>query len=532
MADEIYVNGILIGKQGSLTPNPVIHPAAEPAVFAIPPGTSTPGAATLVALRAWYVPGARLAGTPAALHFTIDSSRFVRLARRARHQRTIISLGPQLGANLIITCFGLALLLLWRGGGGRDILLCAALLLLYAPPLIFSDLQDAGVLHLPWVFYAIAFHIVQAAQMDCTLEFTWTILAIRNRFWMRLAQLALIVFNLGGAIAQLAEHPSLIVAWSFPATLVCLHLFNAISLGANLWALLIRRQNRLIAAALALIPIASTLPRLGIARSFNLGPFSIDGFEFAFLLSAVALFVMLGRRAWHAWHEGNQLRAEFDAARDIQERLVVAPPSIPGFRIATTYLPALQVGGDFFHVRPGESGGVLLVIGDVSGKGLRAAMAVSAIVGALRALPLQPPSQILAALNRGLAGNLGGGFVTCCAAHIDGRGCMTIANAGHIPPWRNGVEVNCGNNLPLGIAANLEFSGYETQLAPGDSLTFVSDGIVEAQNAERELFGFDRTAAISTRPAEEIARAAQAHGQEDDITVLTLTFAAQEIALA
>jgi hypothetical protein len=97
------------------------------------------------------MPGARTPGSTSQLRFTIDSNRFARLARVARHERTLISLGPELGANLLITCFGLALLLLWRGGGGRDILLCAALLLLYAPLSIFDDLQRNSVLHWPWV---------------------------------------------------------------------------------------------------------------------------------------------------------------------------------------------------------------------------------------------------------------------------------------------------------------------------------------------------------------------------------------------
>jgi serine phosphatase RsbU (regulator of sigma subunit) len=63
------------------------------------------------------------------------------------------------------------------------------------------------------------------------------------------------------------------------------------------------------------------------------------------------------------------------------------------------------------------------------------------------------------------------------------------------------------------------------QLAPGETLTFLSDGVVEAQSPTGELFGFERTAAISIQTAEEIARAASTHGQQDDITVLTLTFA-------
>jgi len=75
----------------------------------------------------------------------------------------------------------------------------------------------------------------------------------------------------------------------------------------------------------------------------------------------------------------------------------------------------------------------------------------------------------------------------------------------------------------LGVAADADYAESTFSLAAGDTLTFLSDGVVEARNSTGELFGFERTRAISTRPAEQIARAAQAFGQEDDITVLTIT---------
>jgi hypothetical protein len=532
MADEIYINGFLVGRQGSLAPRPAIDPASEPAFFDLPSAAAMPGTTAVVAFRAWYMPGARIAGRHAAFRFTIDSARFVHLARRARHQNTLISLGPQLGANLLITCFGIGLLLLWRGGGDRDILLCSALLLLYAPLAIVSILQESGVLHLPWAVFMLLDRIIDIGQMACNLEFTWTIHAFHNRFWKRVGMVALLIFNATYAICALDPHTSTLVAWSIPAFLGSVFAFDAIGFGANLWALVVNRRNLLIAASLALVAVAAFLSRFDLFTEFHLGPFSFQVFNFAFLIAAIALFIMLGRRAWQAWRQGNQLRAEFDAAREVQQRLVVPPPVVPGFHMASAYFPAILVGGDFYHIRPDDHGGLLLVVGDVSGKGLRAAMAVSAIIGALRAMPMLPPARVLFDLNRGLGGNLSGGFVTCCATHIDADGRMVIANAGHIPPWRNGVELECGDNLPLGIAANVDYAEHSIHLAPGDSLTFLSDGVVEAGSGTGELFGFDRTRQISTQSAEQIAAAARAWGQEDDITVLTLAFTGAEVATA
>lgn len=106
---------------------------------------------------------------------------------------------------------------------------------------------------------------------------------------------------------------------------------------------------------------------------------------------------------------------------------------------------------------------------------------------------------------------------------------FTVANGGHIAPCRKGEEVPIESGLPLGIAPGVVYSAFTLRVEVNDRLTFLSDGVVEAQSPTGELFGFDRTAAISTQSAEAIALAAQAHGQEDDITVLTLTFAPAEV---
>jgi sigma-B regulation protein RsbU (phosphoserine phosphatase) len=158
-------------------------------------------------------------------------------------------------------------------------------------------------------------------------------------------------------------------------------------------------------------------------------------------------------------------------------------------------------------------------VGDVSGKGLKAAMLVSVAVGILRNEKSSSPAAILSALNNGLAEHTGGGFVTCCCARIDRDGTVTIANAGHPSPYRDGREVAVAAGLPLGV---IEGVAYEESAVPGERFTFVSDGVVEAENPQRELFGFERTREISTQSAREIAEAAKAWGQNDDITVVTV----------
>jgi serine phosphatase RsbU (regulator of sigma subunit) len=216
------------------------------------------------------------------------------------------------------------------------------------------------------------------------------------------------------------------------------------------------------------------------------------------------------------------------AAREIQNRLVpVDLPEIEGCRVLAAYVPAAEVGGDFFQVLQHDDGSALIAVGDVSGKGLRAAMTGALTIGALRTLADQgmSPAKLLRALNRQLVQAGQGGFVTLLCARLSPDGALTVANAGHLYPYRNGTEVALETGMPLGISMEVDYAETTLQLQPDDSITFLSDGVVEARRADGELFGFERTQAISGRSPQEIADAAQEFGQEDDITVLKLTLA-------
>jgi serine phosphatase RsbU (regulator of sigma subunit) len=176
---------------------------------------------------------------------------------------------------------------------------------------------------------------------------------------------------------------------------------------------------------------------------------------------------------------------------------------------------------------PGDDGSVLAVIGDVSGKGLKAAMLVSLIVGTIRnqAETNCDPLCLLQSLNRRLIGR-GNAQATCLVLRVAPDGEVTLANAGHLPPYLNGEEIAIEGALPLGIMADAEFSVMQFLLQPGDRLMLLTDGIVEAQNEKRELFGFARTNELmqQDRSAAEIAATAQSFGQHDDITVLRVEF--------
>jgi len=287
-----------------------------------------------------------------------------------------------------------------------------------------------------------------------------------------------------------------------------------------------RRGSRDAALLLPSFLLANGFEVLGLTRlvgRFHLGTrFSYDCDDlsmFFFLISIAPVMIARHRRITM---EHARTNADLEAAREVQRQLVVPAADVPGFRVESAYAPAKQVGGDFFRVMPVEDGGVLVVVGDVSGKGLKAAMTVSAIMGSLHDYASSRPAEVLAHLNRVLHGRMDG-FVTCCAAHIAADGTMTLANAGGPAPYLNGEEMAVEPGLPLGILGEASYAETRYQIAPNDRLTFVSDGVVEATNPQGELYGFERTEAISSQPAKAIAEAATQFGQEDDITVLSVT---------
>jgi len=247
----------------------------------------------------------------------------------------------------------------------------------------------------------------------------------------------------------------------------------------------------------------------------------------------LAILLFLVRRTVRIARDHALSLAELEAARSVQ--LVLIPdevPTIPGFAIQSVYKPAGQVGGDFFQILPVTrdegSGSVLVAIGDVSGKGMPAAMTVSLLVGTFRTLAdyTQSPGEILAAMNRRMLTRSHGGFTTCLVLRADADGTLTIANAGHIAPYLAGKELDLENGLPLGLSAETTYAESTFQLRAGQQLTLLTDGVVEARDKSGALFGFERAAALSIQPAEAIAQTAQEFGQDDDITALTLTLAA------
>lgn len=264
------------------------------------------------------------------------------------------------------------------------------------------------------------------------------------------------------------------------------------------------------------------------------GTFSAYGIVFFYseaanLLLAAAVALLLLRRLLASVRSQRQMALDVKQAQEVQQVIVpVARTALPGFVIESEYRPAREVGGDFFQLIPGESDGSLLIVaGDVTGKGLKAGMLVALLVGAIRtAARFNPdPVAVLLELNERLLGR-SDAQATCLALRIDADGGVTLANAGHLAPYLNGEPVAMEGALPLGMIDHAEPSVTRFKLEEGDRLVLMSDGVAEAMDADGTLFGFERIHDVlqTATTAAEIASAAQAYGQEDDISVISLTW--------
>jgi hypothetical protein len=280
--------------------------------------------------------------------------------------------------------------------------------------------------------------------------------------------------------------------------------------------------------------VVSTIPALAgpalraqnAIFNWTAGPFTINVNSLDGCLFVLSLAVILVLRSARIAHQQAHLETEMAAAQEVQQLLLPDEiERVPGFTIETAYEPAQQVGGDFFQILPAPEGSLLLVVGDVAGKGLPAAMLVSVLVGAIRGVAeyTQEPAELLANLNQRLVGHVAGGLATALAARISSDGAVVLSNAGHLPPYLDGQEVAVSGALPLGAKSGTRYETMRFPLPRGSRLTFYSDGIVEAQNPRGELFGFERSRQISMEPVAAIVEKAKAFGQHDDMTVIAIT---------
>jgi serine phosphatase RsbU (regulator of sigma subunit) len=239
--------------------------------------------------------------------------------------------------------------------------------------------------------------------------------------------------------------------------------------------------------------------------------------------------------------ERERIEQELRTARDIQQTFLPKEvPALPGWQLVPYYQPAREVGGDFYDFLPFEDGRLGLVIGDVTDKGIPAALVMTATRTMLRtaARETTSPGQVLARVNDLLYEEIPAKmFVTCFYAILDPEsGRVSYANAGHDLPYlrqKEGISELWATGMPLGLMPGSCYDEYEITVAPGENLLFYTDGLVEAHNPDREMFSFPRlktllaahpdgTSLIDLLLSELQSFTGEGWEQEDDVTLVTL----------
>ena len=555
---QIFANGSLLGGFRNFSGNgpatyystPTLFPLPQPAGSVAGPtqtGPSQTGTATdsdslteVIAFRVWMGPGTLLtqpdAGglhNPPVLGYAaaVAADYHLRWLELVREYSADATLGI-LFAVLALVAFSLVLfdrtdrVYLWLG----TVLMLQAIY--YGLFAVDGWTQNLSVVADTLVRNCLLFSLITAGWVMVW----WTWFGRQRPTWIprAAAGLALVwmVSEAIGAEVFFGLVPHGIAAQFEMVTLVVRVLFFALML----WIVIqgIRRQGLegwLVLPAVLLRGIAVFSRELALLHvSLNLEPFgvTIGLVHLATVLMALAVALLLLRRLLHTVKEQRLLALDVKQAQEVQQLIVPAARVVhPGLTIESVYRPAREVGGDFFQIIPNTiDGSLLIVAGDVAGKGLRAGMLVALLVGAIRtAARFNPdPVAVLGELNQRLMGR-GDATATCLAMRIDAGGAVKLANAGHMTPYLNGEPVEMEGALPLGVIEGAKSSVMRFALKSHDRLLLLSDGIVEATDVDGQLFGFERIHAMlgSSASAVEVADAAEKFGQEDDISIISIT---------
>jgi hypothetical protein len=545
-AYQLFTDGKLSGTFGTFkNGGPPSAPWNEPEIFDLSERQASSGSGVVLvrhvlAFRIWCGPGTMFQNPDGGgLHVApvMGSEAAVKARYQGAWLEIIVSYAPMIAQAIIFFVLSIA-----------------------ACSLIFFDPSDRTYLWISAVLF------LTAANAACTCLFAWTPIANQAEiylvldgifsplilggwvmtwwFWFRLRRptwvptvvVALtLLYGFSNALGQDLLFRLIPHSMSAP-----IHLFS-VAVRLSFLALLIliviigvRKQKRegwLALPAVVLVGIAQFqidllvlhIPALWFPFGVGIGLSDI-----ASVALSLVIFILLLRRLQQSLQRQRLIALDLKQAQEVQQ--VLLPESrtlLPGLTIESEYRPAREVGGDFFQMIPNKTDGSLLVVaGDVTGKGLKAGMLVALLVGAIRSTAEwnSAPENVLSALNRRLLGR-SEAQATCIALRIADDGAVTLVNAGHLPPYLNGEPVAMEGALPLGILEDAEFSVTSLYLNVGDRLVLVSDGVAEATDVNGNLFGFEQVRDLlrGASTAAELAAAAQTFGQEDDISVIALT---------
>jgi hypothetical protein len=540
---EVFVNGHRVGGVGDM--QKIRGPWCPEAVFSFPSSFASDGHLE-IAIRDYLPFGNNLSGTkpfllgtPAAVHATLSDDMLEDFSAQWQHYACFF----------VVFCVGAFFLFLYGFDRKSAEYMWLGIVLVGVPLRRFLELASIAHLGLSDTFGFALYSFLEVVLFLSNVSFpfaitrrpVWTIFrAVQAIMLVEFAPLLLLLppsLVSTGALAAISHVVALSLSLGAAVTVVipftylvavpvCLRspLPEMRWIGGALAFLFFEDFNRFVQQ----LSENTGLRIPSIPQVIPMGTLVFDVRAFAYLLFALVMLVAMTVRFRRIQSRSLLMEADLEAARTVQQILIPEEiPAIAGLTIESAYFPAQEVGGDFFQILPQANGTTLIVLGDVAGHGLPAAMTVSLLVGAIRTLAeqTQSPAAMLNSLNRRLFGR-STGFATCLALAISEEGVMTYANAGHLNPYLDGAELPTEPNLPLGLMADTAYEEASVRLGPAQHLTLLTDGVLEATDAQtKALFGFERMREISGQTAHQIAETARRFGQADDITVLSLTVA-------
>ena len=475
---EVFANGVKIGGFGQMPPHGSLR-FNQPLLFPVPP---VPTSATIqFAIRVWHHPifatylggGPRYAGARLGEVSLLEQRIHLLQADRLTGVVSFYAVGI-LNAVISITVFGL---FFFRRSETEYFWFAVALLA--------NALQSAlaitdFLLRFPLGIHDFLSEVIGVIGITASLLFFSRVLEWRRTLIWKVVLIIAVLDPLNVLL--------FVFRWTSPATSTTLRILFELPIDIYIVVLLCRhalagnRSARLLFAP-AILSYGTAILGGALLLFFQLGwtikavmainrwsvtetPFPVSLQVFVQLIFVVALLAFLIRRFASSRAQEERLTADLEAARTIQQVLIPeSAPSISNLHIDCAYHPAQEVGGDFYQILPLPSSSsdhqpdILIILGDVAGKGLRAAMTVSLLIGALRSIVeiTSSPAEILAGLNRRLLGR-GFGFTTCLALRISASGTLILANAGHLAPYLNGHELSLLPAFPLGLDANADYA--------------------------------------------------------------------------
>ncbi|MFZ1938295.1 MAG: PP2C family protein-serine/threonine phosphatase [Terracidiphilus sp.] len=547
-AYEIYANGQLVGSFGDFTATELTTYFAQPAAFPLP--QLPPDGQLELALRVHMSP-ATLIQMPGAggLHGppVIGVASTIQLLQASDRDTYVHAFfGAFLVALLTLVALWLALWALARSFHERVWLWLSLALAVQALACFIAITAGLTTVLSAASADLLCDAILAPAGLALWVLFWWSWFRLERTRWIAISAIAIAVAHF--LLRFIAISPVLGFDLVDPSRLQFFNIAAVLAVTGQS-ALLIfilkdrfeTRESEAISAALPVLMLILS----GYTRYFSLWfsvPYVFRTFGVGFSLTDVAHIVMVAAVTTLVASRFLQssirksmahqiLDQDLEQAHALQQRVLV-PESLhsPHFFVEVEHSPAQEVGGDFFVTIVGPDASLCVVIGDVSGKGISAAMLVAVLVGAARTRASQDfdPITMLQTLDERLSGRSGGHLTTCLAAQIYPNGILRVANAGHMPPYLNGCELDLEGSVPLGIAGVCNPTKRQFQLRQGDVLTFLTDGVTEAKNAEGKLLGFEKTRILSQKSPAEILSEVQAYGQEDDITAIRVSFIRSE----